>query len=193
MTIHLWRTTPLRLRDWVVDLFYPFLDFSSSGWFGSTVEARGDRSWYLGWRLRCWPRSVVRALFNGVKVMLSFSMCYMLDGATNHGHFASMWELMASCFRLIIIPFRHFWCGSNGNMFSGSDNFFDKSPGGASSSEALAVCMLPLSLTGTIFSWFASLAPSSINSWYDLEKKVSWTLLNVGFRTRKSHSPVCSG
>jgi hypothetical protein len=31
--------------------------------------------------------------------------------------------------------------------------------------------MFPLSLTGTTFSWFASLAPGSINSWYDLEKK----------------------
>jgi len=31
--------------------------------------------------------------------------------------------------------------------------------------------MFPLSLTGIAFSWFASLAPSSINSWFDLEKK----------------------
>ena len=43
--------------------------------------------------------------------------------------------------------------------------------GEASSSEALAVHMFPLSLTGTTFSWFASLAPGSINSWLDLEKK----------------------
>ena len=43
--------------------------------------------------------------------------------------------------------------------------------GEASSSEALAVRMFPLSLTGTTFSWFASLAPGSINSWLDLEKK----------------------
>ena len=43
--------------------------------------------------------------------------------------------------------------------------------GEASSSEALAVRMFPLSLTGTTFSWFASLALGSINSWLDLEKK----------------------
>jgi hypothetical protein len=43
--------------------------------------------------------------------------------------------------------------------------------GEASSSEALAVHMFPLSLTGTTFSWFASLAHGSINSWLDLEKK----------------------
>ena len=43
--------------------------------------------------------------------------------------------------------------------------------GEASSSEALAVRMFPLSLTGTAFSWFASLAPGPINSWLDLEKK----------------------
>ena len=43
--------------------------------------------------------------------------------------------------------------------------------GEASSSEALVVRMFPLSLTGTAFSWFASLAPGPINSWLDLEKK----------------------
>jgi len=43
--------------------------------------------------------------------------------------------------------------------------------GEASSCKALAIRMFPLSLTGIAFSWFASLAPGSINSWLDLEKK----------------------
>lgn len=43
--------------------------------------------------------------------------------------------------------------------------------GEASLVDALEVCMFPLSLTETTFSWFALLAPGSINSWFDLEKK----------------------
>lgn len=43
--------------------------------------------------------------------------------------------------------------------------------GEASSSEALAVRMFPLSLTRIAFSWFAPLAPGSINSWLNLEYK----------------------
>lgn len=56
-------------------------------------------------------------------------MCYMLDGVTNHGNFASMWKLVASSFRLIIIPFCHLWCGNNDDMFSGSDNFLTVAEG----------------------------------------------------------------
>ena len=43
--------------------------------------------------------------------------------------------------------------------------------GEASSVDALKVRLFPLSLTKTAFSWFASLSPDPINSWYDLEKK----------------------
>lgn len=43
--------------------------------------------------------------------------------------------------------------------------------GEASSVDATKVCLISLSLTGTTFSWFASLAPGSISSWNDLGKK----------------------
>jgi hypothetical protein len=35
----------------------------------------------------------------------------------------------------------------------------------------LKVCLFSLSLTGTAFSWFSSLAPNSIGSWEHLEQK----------------------
>jgi hypothetical protein len=33
------------------------------------------------------------------------------------------------------------------------------------------VCLFPLSITGTAFSWFSDLPYGSINTWYHLEKK----------------------
>jgi hypothetical protein len=43
--------------------------------------------------------------------------------------------------------------------------------GEASSSNALRVCLFSLSLTGTAFSWFSSLAPNLVHSWNELEHK----------------------
>jgi len=43
--------------------------------------------------------------------------------------------------------------------------------GEAGSSKSLRVRMFSLSLTGTTFSWFSSLAPNSIRSWDELEQK----------------------
>ena len=43
--------------------------------------------------------------------------------------------------------------------------------GEAGSMEALRVRYFSLSLTGTAFSWFSSLGPSSISSWEQLEQK----------------------
>jgi hypothetical protein len=37
--------------------------------------------------------------------------------------------------------------------------------------EAYRVCLFSLSLTGTAFAWYATLAPNSINSWDKLEQK----------------------
>ena len=43
--------------------------------------------------------------------------------------------------------------------------------GEVGSSKSLHVRMFSLSLTGTIFSWFSSLAPNSIHSWDEFEQK----------------------
>lgn len=43
--------------------------------------------------------------------------------------------------------------------------------GEASAEEALRVRFFPLSLTGSAFTWFASLPPNSIRGWTDLEKQ----------------------
>ena len=43
--------------------------------------------------------------------------------------------------------------------------------GEASSSDALRVRLIYLSLTGTAFSWFSSLPPNSVHSWNELEQK----------------------
>ena len=42
--------------------------------------------------------------------------------------------------------------------------------GEAGSINELKVCLFSLSLTGTAFSWFSSLAPNSITSWEQLEQ-----------------------
>ena len=41
----------------------------------------------------------------------------------------------------------------------------------AGSSKSLRIRLFSLSLTGTAFSWFSSLAPNSIRSWDELEQK----------------------
>ena len=43
--------------------------------------------------------------------------------------------------------------------------------GEASSSNSLRVRLFSLSLTGTAFSWFASLPPNSVQSWNEFEQK----------------------
>ena len=43
--------------------------------------------------------------------------------------------------------------------------------GEASFNDALRVRLFSLSLTGTTFSWFSSLAPNSIHNWNQLEHK----------------------
>lgn len=43
--------------------------------------------------------------------------------------------------------------------------------GEASATDALKVRFFPLSLSGSAFSWFASLPPNSVRSWADLEQK----------------------
>jgi hypothetical protein len=43
--------------------------------------------------------------------------------------------------------------------------------GEVSSIDALKVHLFSLSLTGTVFSWFSSLSPNSIDSWEQLERK----------------------
>ncbi len=63
--------------------------------------------------------------------------------------------------------------------FSGQDNVstyehvrrFLAQCGAASAVDALRVRLFPLSLSGSIFTWFSSLPYNSINSWADLEKQ----------------------
>ena len=43
--------------------------------------------------------------------------------------------------------------------------------GKASFHEALLIRLFSISLTGIAFSWFSSLAPNSIQSWHQLERK----------------------
>ena len=43
--------------------------------------------------------------------------------------------------------------------------------GEAGFNDALRMCLFSLSLTGTTFSWFSSLAPNSIHNWNQLEHK----------------------
>jgi hypothetical protein len=42
--------------------------------------------------------------------------------------------------------------------------------GEASANDALKLRMFPLSLSGTVFTWFTSLTPNSIFTWSQLEK-----------------------
>ena len=37
--------------------------------------------------------------------------------------------------------------------------------------DLLKIRIFPLSLSGTAFSWFSALAPNSIQTWYQLERK----------------------
>jgi hypothetical protein len=44
--------------------------------------------------------------------------------------------------------------------------------GEASANDTLKLRMFPLSLSGTAFTWFTSLAPNSIFIWAQLEQKI---------------------
>ena len=65
------------------------------------------------------------------------------------------------------------------SKFSGQDSVttmehisrYDVQLGEAASQEALRVRLFSLSPSGSAFSWFASLAPCSIQSWADPEKR----------------------
>ena len=69
-----------------------------------------------------------------------------------------------------LIPYPACWCVPNFAKFSGDDNRFTwehisqyiAQLGEAGSSKSLCVRLFSLSLTGTAFSWFSSLAPNSI-------------------------------
>jgi hypothetical protein len=43
--------------------------------------------------------------------------------------------------------------------------------GEASRNDALKICLFPLSLSGSAFTWFSSLPANSIITWADLEKQ----------------------
>ena len=78
-----------------------------------------------------------------------------------------------------MIPYPTGWRVSEFIKFSGDDNRstwehisqYIAQLGEAGSSKSLHVHLFSLSLTGTAFSWFSSLAPNSIRSWDELEQK----------------------
>ena len=78
-----------------------------------------------------------------------------------------------------LIPYPTSWRVPDFIKFSGDDNRltwehisqYVTQLGEASSSNSLLVRLFSLSLTGTAFSWFSSLAPNSILSWDELEQK----------------------
>ena len=78
-----------------------------------------------------------------------------------------------------LVSFPTSWCVANFVKFSGDDN---RTPwehidqymlqlGKAGFHDALCISLFSLSLTGTVFSWFSSLAPNSIQSWNQMERK----------------------
>jgi len=78
-----------------------------------------------------------------------------------------------------LIPYPAGWRVPDFVKFSGDDNWstcehisqYIAQLGEVGSSKSLRVRMFSLSLTGTAFSWFSSLAPNSIRSWDELEQK----------------------
>ena len=59
--------------------------------------------------------------------------------------------------------------------------------GEASSINELKVRLFSLSLTGTVFSWFSSLAPNSITSWEQLEQKFHDHFFCGSYELKLSH------
>ena len=78
-----------------------------------------------------------------------------------------------------MIPYPTGWRVPNFVKFSGDDNQstwehisqYIAQLGEVGSSKSLRIRMFSLSLTGTTFSWFSSLAPNSIRCWDELEQK----------------------
>jgi len=78
-----------------------------------------------------------------------------------------------------LVSFPAGWCVPDIVKFSGDDNgppwehinHYIFQQGKAGFHEALHIRLFSLSLTGTAFSWFSSLAPNSIHSWNQLECK----------------------
>ena len=50
--------------------------------------------------------------------------------------------------------------------------------------DHLKIRMLPLSLFGTVFSWFSALSPNSIQTWSQLERKFHEHFYNGGNELR---------
>ena len=59
--------------------------------------------------------------------------------------------------------------------------------GEAGSINKLKVHLFSLSLTGTAFSWFSSLAPNSITSWEQLEQKFHDHFFHGSYELKLSH------
>jgi hypothetical protein len=59
--------------------------------------------------------------------------------------------------------------------------------GEASANDALKLRMFPLSLSGTAFTWFTSLAPNSIFTWAQLEQKFHEYFYSDNIELRSSH------
>jgi hypothetical protein len=57
----------------------------------------------------------------------------------------------------------------------------------ASANDALKLRMFPLSLSGTIFTWFTSLAPNSVFTWAQLEQKFHEYFYSGDTKLRLSH------
>jgi hypothetical protein len=62
--------------------------------------------------------------------------------------------------------------------------------GEASANDALKQGMFPLSLSGTAYTWFNSLAPNSIFSWVQLEQKFHEYFYSSDTELRLSHFTV---
>ena len=59
--------------------------------------------------------------------------------------------------------------------------------GEASASDALKLRLFPLSLSGTAFNWFTSLAPNSVHTWSQLEQKFHEYFYTGDTKLRLSH------
>ena len=78
-----------------------------------------------------------------------------------------------------LVPYLASWRVPDFIKFSGDENLstwehisqYIAQLGEAGSSNSSRVHLFSLSLTGTAFSWFSSLAPNSVCSWNELEQK----------------------
>jgi hypothetical protein len=78
-----------------------------------------------------------------------------------------------------LVPYPMGWRSPDFVKFSGEDNRttwehvsqYLAQLGEVGSIDALKIHLFSLSLTGTVFSWFSSLSPNSVDSWKQLERK----------------------